>query len=117
MTNEQFALEYGRLLEWDKASFQSPARQKLIARYVQPLEHSWWRKTVDQIILSNNRFFDIAEAARGERRAITSLRVARDESEAYSAFSRAMSERGLEETLEKMGSNSLWDAVRKGGPQ
>jgi hypothetical protein len=113
MTKEEFMIEYGRLLSVRKEFYSLPARRDLIAKHVMGLSHNWWRSLVDRIILSREGSVDIEEAARGERRALSGLRVAKVESEAYTAFSRHMSERGLEETLKTIGTNSLWDAVQK----
>jgi len=65
------------------------------------------------MILSNDARYDLQRDAEDEIRTLRAFKRRAEESEAWENFSREMSERGYEETLQGLGARSLWDAIEK----
>ena len=113
MLDYEFKKEISRLTEAFPQHFSSGTRIQLIFERIKDFEHSWLRKIVDRIILTNDPRFNFEEAARGERLAKKSLELTRDVIAASEAVSAQISENGLSEALKAFGVNSLTEAIFK----
>lgn len=113
MTKEQFIGPFNELKAHFGPTAFSDQRAKLLWGLIEPLSFEWWKATAHKMILSNDGRFDLFGVAQAELTFQRGLRRRQEESEAFNNFSRQMSEAGYEETLNKIGANSLWDAIEK----
>lgn len=113
MTNYEFKLEYDKLVEVYPQNFSSKFKEQAIANYIKDLDSAWWKALVNRIILSSNPRLDIEDAARGERLARKRYQETKGLLATYDALEDKITENGLKNVLEKMGVNSLEDAILK----
>lgn len=108
MIFDEFLVHYKELGEAFGSQNFNAKRGALMFKFVADLERTWWGRIVEQMIITNNPKFAIAEAAQAERRAINSAKRAKEESEAAEALLRNASQSGHEKAME------LFNMFRKG---
>lgn len=113
MTSTEFQLHYKELAEAFGPNNFNPKRGALLFKHVEDMSASWWRHTVEQMIITNNPKFNIAEGASAERKAVNSAKRAQEESEAAQNLLRNASDAGLKDLKQKTNSRSIWDLVDK----
>lgn len=113
MTRDEFLAPYKDLVEHFGVNSFSSKRGALLFSVIKDLPAMWWVSVAHRMIRSNDIRFDIDFAARQEISNIRSVRRVKEETQAYDNFAKMMSECGLENTLEKFNSKSLWEAVEK----
>lgn len=113
MTKQEFIGPFNELkAHFGQIAF-SDQRAKLLWVLIEELPIEWWKTTAHKMILTNDLRFDLFASAQSEINTIRALKRRQDESAAWNNFSRHMSEKGYEETLNKIGAQSLWDAIEK----
>lgn len=115
MNDLEFREQYKRLKEVHPHYFGSAEKMNTTWEYVKDLDLKWFTHLVDRIVMGGDprqQKFDIGEAAIAERRARKSAQFAEDVSKATSNW-KQITERGLENVLEKYGGGNLFEAVLK----
>lgn len=113
MTFNEFEKQYTELAEAFGVQNFNMKRGALLFKFVADMNASWWRHTVEQMIITNNPKFNIAEGANAERKAMNSAKRAQEESEAAQNLLRNASDAGLKDLKQKTNSRSIWDLVDK----
>lgn len=111
MTNYEFEAEYSKL-ESTNQFYAKGAVKELVAQAVCDLDHAWFRRLVETIVLDPSKSINIGRAARDEKRARQAVRDTRALTEAYESLKQNTSNNGLAEVLKSMGVNSLLEAVK-----
>lgn len=113
MTFAEFQNHYKDLADAFGVNNFNPKRGALLFKFVSDMNASWWRHTVEQMIITNNPKFNIAEGANAERKAMNSAKRAKEESDAAQNLLRNASDAGLLDLKHKTRSATIWDLVEK----
>lgn len=113
MTFAEFQTHYKDLADAFGVNNFNPKRGALLFKFVADMNASWWRHTVEQMIISNNPKFNIAEGANAERKAMNSAKRAQEESDAAANLLRNASDASLRNMKQQYGSNSILDLMAK----
>lgn len=113
MTFNEFEKHYTELAEAFGVQAFNIKRGALLFKFVADMSASWWRHTVEQMIITNNPKFNIAEGANAERKAMNSAKRAKEESEAAENLLRNASDASLRNMKQQYGSNSILDLMTK----
>lgn len=114
MTPKEFSEQIERLSNCFPSAFPEE-RIKVIFRHIHDLDLSWWRQTVDRIIITNNPRLDIEEAVRAYRNARGSMKRANNVVAFHESIREQISDEGLSRALKLFGSNNLLDAISVAG--
>jgi hypothetical protein len=113
MKPHEFKEQIARLVSQFGTQTFSADRVKLIWERIESLETYWFKRIVDQMILSNNPKFDLDEAIRNKRHSEASKQLARDTIAAADNLTKQTSDKSFSDFLKNIGANSAWDAVQK----
>jgi hypothetical protein len=115
MNDLEFQTQYKRLREVHPYMYGSKEKMETIWKFVGEMDEEWFRKFVDNIVAASDpklEKYDIGQAVIGERRARRSVEFAEDVISATKNWSQ-ITERGLENVLEKYGATNLFEAITK----
>lgn len=113
MTLTEFQTHYKDLADAFGVNNFNPKRGALLFKFVADMSASWWRHTVEQMIISNNPKFNIAEGANAERKAMNSAKRAKEESDAAENLLKNASDASLRDMKQQYGSNSILELFEK----
>lgn len=113
MNDLEFSEQYKRLQVVHPNYFGTQEKMATIWHFVGDMDVRWFKSLVDRIIMANRADkIDIGEAVANERRNRKSVAFAEAVSAATKTWAN-MTEKGLENVLEKYKATNLLEAVRK----
>ncbi len=116
MNDLEFQTQYKRLREVHPNLYGSKEKMETIWRFVGDMDEKWFRNFVDNVVASSNprdEKYDIGQAAIGEKRARKSLEFSENIVRLSEIAAGRISEKGLENILDKYGVSNLFEAVQK----
>lgn len=114
MTQEEFSKQYKRLKDVFPSFYNSQEKMLTTWNFIKEMDEPWFKSLVDRIVMGNRPDkVDIGEAVINEKRNRKFYEFSQNIIASIDVIKTTVSEKGLDNALEKYQANNLLEAIEK----